>query len=357
MKFGFFDDVNKEYVITTPRTPLPWINYLGTDGFFTLLSNTAGGYAFYKDARLRRITRYRYNNNPLDMEGFRIYIKDGDEIWNPGWMPVKTELDSYRCRHGLGYTVFEGSKGAVRATQTMMVPVKENALLISLELENASAERKELEVFPFIEFCLWDAMDDGSNFQRNYSCGEMEVEANAIYHKTEYRERRDHYALFWSNENWDGFDTSRDAFCGMYGGVTEPEAVLRGSCSGSVAHGWQPVGAMQFHVALDPDEKKRLIFGLGYIEQKAEDKWASPSDDSMKPLFNSASAPESMLTPEALRKADEDPEARKGYNIINKDKAHAMMERYRDAESFDRSLQELKDYWTELLSRYQVRSE
>lgn len=93
MKFGHFDDVKKEYVISNPRTPYPWINYLGTQEFFSLISNTAGGYSFYKDARLRRITRYRYNNVPIDMGGRYFYIKDGETIWNPGWSPVKTELD------------------------------------------------------------------------------------------------------------------------------------------------------------------------------------------------------------------------------------------------------------------------
>ena len=95
MKFGYFDDRNKEYVITTPQTPLPWINYLGSEDFFSLVSNTAGGYSFYRDARMRRLTRYRYNNSPLDMDGHRIYIKDGDTVWNPGWQPTKTPLDSY----------------------------------------------------------------------------------------------------------------------------------------------------------------------------------------------------------------------------------------------------------------------
>ena len=101
MKFGHFDDARKEYVITTPRTPLPWINYLGSEDFFSLVSNTAGGYSFYRDARMRRLTRYRYNSSPLDMDGHHIYIKDGDTVWNPGWQPTKTELDSYACRHGL----------------------------------------------------------------------------------------------------------------------------------------------------------------------------------------------------------------------------------------------------------------
>ena len=76
MKYGYFDDINKEYVITTPKTPLPWINYLGCEDFFRLISNTGGGYCFYKDAKLMRLTRYRYNNAPLDNNGHYYYIKD-----------------------------------------------------------------------------------------------------------------------------------------------------------------------------------------------------------------------------------------------------------------------------------------
>ena len=184
MQFGFFDDQRREYVIASPRTPLPWINYLGSEDFFTLLSNTAGGYCFYRDARLRRLTRYRYNNSPLDQEGFHIYIKDGDTVWNPGWQPAKTELDRYTCRHGLGYSVIEGQKDGVSATQTLLVPQGDNCLLVRLTLKNETDAEKVLDVFPYVEFCLWDAMDDGSNFQRNFSIGEVELEPDAIYHKS-----------------------------------------------------------------------------------------------------------------------------------------------------------------------------
>ena len=176
MKFGYFDDRNKEYVITTPQTPLPWINYLGSEDFFSLVSNTAGGYSFYRDARMRRLTRYRYNNSPLDMDGHRIYIKDGDTVWNPGWQPTKTPLDSYSCRHGLGYTVVEGKKDGVTARQELFVPKGDACELDRLTLTNRSDRPRELDVFGYVEFCLWDAVDDSTNFQRNFSTGEVEVE-------------------------------------------------------------------------------------------------------------------------------------------------------------------------------------
>ena len=317
MKYGFFDDARREYVITTPRTPLPWINYLGSEEFFTLLSNTAGGYSFYRDARLRRLTRYRYNNCPLDSEGFHIYIREGDLVWNPGWQPTQTELDSYRCRHGLGYTVLEGSKNGLSARQELFVPKGDNCLLMRLTVKNDSAAEKTLSVFPYLEFCLWDAMDDGSNFQRNYSTGEVEVLGAAIYHKTEYRERRDHYAVFWADRQPDGFDTAREAFIGTYGSPARPEAVLGGGCTGSIAHGWQPVAAQQFDLTLAPGQSERLLFGLGYIENPQEEKWERPG-------------------------------------VINKTRAEAMMARYADNAAFDAALAALAEHWEALLSGYQA---
>ena len=263
MRFGHFDDAKREYVIETPRTPLPWINYLGSEDFFALVSNTAGGYAFYRDARLRRLTRYRYNNCPLDSDGFHVYVKDGDTVWNPGWQPTQTELDEYECRHGLGYTSLRGSKSGIAVRQEMLVPKGDNCLLTRLTVTNESDAPRTVSLFPYAEFCLWDAMDDSSNFQRNFSIGEVELEPNAIYHKTEYRERRDHYAVLWADRPYEGFDTSRDAFIGVYGAPSMPQAVKNGACTGSVAHGWAPVGAMQFTLSLAPGASQTLLLGLG----------------------------------------------------------------------------------------------
>ncbi|MBR0040919.1 MAG: glycosyl transferase [Oscillospiraceae bacterium] len=319
MQFGHFDDARREYVITTPQTPLPWINYLGSEAFFVLCSNTAGGYAFYRDARLRRLTRYRYNNAPLDQEGFRLYVRDADRVWCPGWQPVQTALDSYRCRHGLGYTVIRGVKDGLAVEQELLVPPGDDCLLMRVTVTNESDMEKTPRLFPYIEFCLWDAMDDSSNFQRNYSIGEVEIVGGAIYHKTEYRERRDHYAVFWSNTAPDGFDTARDAFLGLYGSAARPEAVFGAGCTGSVAHGWQPIAAQEFDLKLRPGEKCSLLFGLGYIENPQSEKWAAPG-------------------------------------VINKTRAEAMMARYADDKAFDAALAALKQRWDALLSGYQVQS-
>ena len=319
MKFGHFDDDRKEYVITTPQTPLPWINYLGSEDFFSLVSNTAGGYSFYRDARMRRLTRYRYNSSPLDMDGHHIYIKDGDTVWNPGWQPTKTELDSYTCRHGLGYTILEGKKNGISAAQELFVPKGDACELDRLTLKNETDAAKELDVFSYVEFCLWDAIDDSSNFQRNFSTGEVEVEPGIIYHKTEYRERRNHYAVFWSNTPVTSFDTTRDAFCGVYGGPADPQAVRAGHCSGSIAHGWAPVGALHIHVTLASGEEKKILFGLGYIENPQEEKFSAPG-------------------------------------VINKTRAHAMMERYATDAQVDAARAALAQHWENLLSTYHLES-
>lgn len=273
MKFGYFDDENREYVITTPKTPLPWINYLGCGEFFSLMSNTCGGYTFYKDAKLLRLTRYRYNDVPNDINGKYFYIKDGDTIWNPGWKPTKTPLDSYECRHGMGYSRFTSSKNGLKAEMLAFVPMNDNCEVTRLILTNLSDKPKTFSVFSYVEFCLWNADDDSRNFQRNLSTGEVEIDGSTIYHKTEYRERRNHYAVYSVNHPIDGFDTIRDEFLGAYRGAHEPEVVEQGHSKNSVASGWSPIASQQINLTLQPGESESLIYVLGYIENPQDEKW------------------------------------------------------------------------------------
>ena len=319
MKFGYFDDANREYVITTPKTPLPWINYLGCNDFFSLISNTCGGYSFYKDAKLLRLTRYRYNDVPMDINGKYLYIKDGDTIWNPGWEPVKTDLDSYECRHGIGYSRFTSSKNDVQASVLTFVPMNDTCEVSQLKLTNNSSEAKTLSVFSYVEWCLWNADDDSRNFQRNYSTGEVEVVGSTIFHKTEYRERRNHYAIYSVNAEIAGFDTIREAFLGSYRGAYEPEAVEKGACTNSMASGWQPIASHQLNITLAPGETKSYVFVLGYIENPEEEKWES-------------------------------------YGVINKKRAYAMLDRYKTDADVEKAFAELNDYWKKLLSKYTVKS-
>ena len=315
MKYGHFDDKAREYVIDTPRTPYPWINYLGCEQFFGIISNTAGGYCFYRDARLRRVTRYRYNNMPVDNGGRYFYIKDGDTVWNPGWKPVKTELDSYSCRHGMGYTIITGQKNGLTASQLSFVPMGVNAEVHQVTLRNDSDAPKNVILTSFVEFCLWNAQDDMTNFQRNFSTGEVEVEGSVIYHKTEYRERRNHYAFYAVNTPVDGFDTDMETFLGLYNGFENPQAVFTGKMGNSIASGWQPMAAHQVKVSLAPGEERRFNFVLGYVEVPQAEKFVAPS-------------------------------------VINKAPAKALLEKLTTDEQIADAFNALKKHWDNLLSAY-----
>ncbi|MCL2071027.1 MAG: glycosyl transferase [Oscillospiraceae bacterium] len=334
MKFGYFDDANKEYVITTPQTPYPWINYLGTQGFFSLISNTAGGYSFYKDARLRRITRYRYNNVPVDMGGRYFYINDNSHVWNPGWSPVKTALDSYECRHGLGYTVIKSASRGIEAKVTFFVPQDFDGEVQKVTLTNATKDFKKIKLFSFAEWCLWDAQDDTTNFQRNFNTGEVEIEGSTIFHKTEYKERRDHFAFYSVNAKLSGFDTDRERFIGLYNGFGEAQVPFKGTSTNSVADGWSPVASHYIEVGIEPGESKDYIFVLGYVENEFDEKFTDDLKEGDKVFASGKSSK----------------------NIINKKKAYEMIARCDTAEKADKLFEELRVHWNALLSQYSVDS-
>lgn len=327
-RYGHFDDAHREYVITDPKTPWPWINYLGNEDFFSLISNTAGGYSFYKDAKFRRITRYRYNNVPMDNDGRYFYIKDGDTVWNPGWKPCRTKLDSYECRHGMNYTRITGSKDGVEASVLFFVPLHAHCEVQRMTLTNNSKEQKHLTVFSFEEWCLWNAATDMENFQRNFSTGEVEIEGSTIYHKTEYRERRNHYAFYHVNSPIKGFDTDRETFVGLYSEKSMPDAVAEGHCRNSVAHGWSPIAVHEIDVTLKPGEHRDLIFILGYVEEQQDRKWVDKDGN--------------YCGEDGLD------------HVINKEKAHAIIDAYDTVEKVDKAFAELNSYWTGLLGIFRA---
>jgi len=323
MRYGYFDDERREYVITRPDTPLPWINYLGCEEYFGIISNTAGGYSFYKDARLRRLTRYRYNNAPLDSGGRYIYLRDDDanspQFWSPTWQPTRTPLEDYQCHHGMGYTVIQSTCNGIKTNTRYFIPLGANLEIWQLTLTNQRPEAANLSIFATIEFCLWDAMDDSTNFQRNYSVGEVEVVDGVIYHKTEYRERRDHFAFFACSEKLAGFDTDREAFLGPYRGWDSPVGVERGALSNSTAHGWQPIGAAHVQMSLQAGEQKTVIFLLGYHENPLGEKYDPP-----------------------------------GSQIINKRTVLPIIKRFLQPAEVMSAFDDLHEHWLGLLTKLQV---
>ncbi len=327
MHYGHFDDKQREYVIERPDTPLPWINYLGSEAYFSIISNTGGGYSFYKDARLRRLIRYRYNNAPLDVGGRYFYIREETNaahpsaplVWSPCWQPTRIPLDEYECRHGMGYTVITSVKAGIKASTRFFVPLGENLEIWEMTLVNQRVDVSKLSVFSAVEFNLWDAQDDATNFQRNYSIGEVEILDGVIYHKTEYRERRNHFAYLACSEPLAGFDTQREAFLGPYHGWDSPSAVSEGQLTGSIAHGWQPIGAQQVDLQLKAGEQKKIIFILGYHE--------NPDGEKFDPFHS---------------------------QTINKRTVLPVIKRHLQKDKVDKSFRELRSYWDGLLDKFQV---
>ncbi|MBI1278686.1 MAG: glycosyl transferase [Anaerolineaceae bacterium] len=319
MSFGYFDDAQREYVITQPDTPLPWLNYLGNEAYFGIISNTAGGYSFYRDARLRRLTRYRYNNAPRDIGGRYLYLRDNadGDYWSPTWQPTQTELQDYNCRHGMGYTTIQSTYKNVTAQVRYFVPQGANLEVWQVKVTNNRSAAADLSLFSFVEFCLWDANDDMTNFQRNFSIGEVEIKDGVIYHKTEYRERRDHFAYFACSEPLAGYDTSRDEFLGAYRGSDRPKVVEQGESNNSVAHGWAPIGSHHVKLALAAGETREINFILGYQENPRDDKWESQ-------------------------------------HVINKKRAEPIIAHYLQTANINSAFDALRNYWDGLLGILQV---
>ena len=318
--YGHFDDSAREYVITDPATPWPWINYLGCEDFFSLISNTAGGYCFCRDAKFRRILRYRYNGVPMDDGGRYFYVREADgTVWNPGWKPCKTPLDAYECRHGMGYTRISGERQGLRAEVLFFVPPGRRCEIHKLTLTNRSGEPRAFKLFSLVEWCLWNAATDMENFQRNLSTGEVEIEGSTLYHKTEYRERRDHYAFYGVNAPVDGFDTDRETFIGLYNGFDAPQNVLAGQAANSVAHGWSPIASHCISMTLQPGQSRTLVFVLGYVENPPEHKFAADGS-------------------------------------IDKTRAHELLAAFDSTDKVDAAFDALLRYWDALLGRFQVQS-
>ena len=317
-EYGCFDDAKREYVIKRPDTPLPWLNYLGQDEFFGLCTNTAGGYTFWKDAKLRRLTRYRYNHVPYDLGGRYLYVNDGGDVWNPGWKPVKAKLDRYEGRHGMGYTKIVGERGGLEVDTLFFVPNRENCELWKVTVRNKSLRPKTVKLYSYQEFCFFEALNDMTNYQRTYSIGEVEVEGGAIYHKTEYRERRNHYALFACTRAVSGFDTSRDAFVGIHEGLHEAKVPFAGKASNSMAFGWNPIGSHEVTLELKPGQAESFSFILAYVEQGEAPKFDAPF-------------------------------------VMNKSVGRAIVEKYSRPGAVDAAFKELNQGWESLLSKFQAK--
>ncbi len=268
MNYGYFDEQANEYVVTRPDTPTPWINYLGSGQYGGIVSNTGGGYSFHKDPQNRRITRYRYNSIPTDRPGRYVYIRDAatGDFWNPGFQPSGTKLDSYRCRHGMGYTVLEGERRGVGADVTYFVPEGKDFEVWLVRVKNGTNITKNIQVFSYAEFCYWDAIMDQQNVDWVQQINQGRYDNGIITwfpHMT-----NDRCTFFATGEPVSSFDTNLEAFIGKYHSEANPVAVEQGACSNSISYRTNGVGAFCIDMALERGEERELVFLLGYTEHK-----------------------------------------------------------------------------------------
>ena len=322
MTYGYFDDDKKEYVIRTPMTPWPWINYLGTEDFISLISNCGGGYSFYRDALYRRITRYRHNNIPADLGARAFWVRESDGLtWSPCWKPAQIWLDKYECRHGLGYTRISGKKDGLDVSILFTVPLGKNAELQRATITNHGESVRDISFYSYVEFALWNAQADGENFQRNLSLGEVELFGSTIIHKTGYRERRNHFSFYRSFDKPDGFDTDRDVFLGFHRAMSEPAMIRDRDSGNSLADGWYPIAAFRHDIVLEAGAARELNFMLGYVENPSDAKW----------------------------------EPRQTAKLVNRTPIISLVSAFDDSRKFDGALTELGRHQAQLISRFRIR--
>ena len=274
MQYGYFDNEKREYVIDNVALPCSWTNYLGVEDMAAVINHTAGGYLFYKTPEYHRISRFRGNGVPMDRPGFYVYIRDNEkkDYHSISWQPVAKDLSkaSYRCRHGLSYTVYESEYDGLASSQTMVIPRGENVLLWDVKVKNTTDAVRDLSLFTYMEFSFHHIMIDNQNFQMSLYCAGSSYDENIIEYDLFYEEFG--YQYFTSNVTPDGFDCLRDSFLGAYRTEDNPIAVEHGTCSGSHELGNNHCGSLQKDLVLAPGEEVRLIFMLGEGNREAGKK-------------------------------------------------------------------------------------
>jgi cellobiose phosphorylase len=312
--YGRFDDAAREYVITRPDTPLPWLNYLGQDEFFGLCTNTAGGYTFWKDAKLRRLTRYRYNNVPYDLGGRYLYVNDAGSVWNPGWKPTKAKLDKYECRHGLGYTTHRRRKGWRGSDpEDVRAPGREPGTVAGHRAQHRQGrEVPEALLLPGVLLLRGterhDQLPAHVQHRRSGNRRQRHLPQDRIP-----RTSQPLHAVRLHPRHSAGYDTSRDAFVGIHEGLHEAKVPFAGKASNSKAFGWNPIGSHRSLAGTPARTSPR------------------PSRSSWPTWTTPWASPEKFVAP----------------YVMNKTVGKAIVEKYSKPGAVEAAFASLKAYWDE----------
>jgi N,N'-diacetylchitobiose phosphorylase len=290
MQYGYFDDQNKEYVITRPDTPKSWSNYLGSTEYGAIITNNAGGYSFYKSGGMGRFMRMRFNSIPMDQPGRYVYLHDRSsrDFWSVSWQPVGKPLDKYKseCRHGTAYTVIKSDYSDISSETTYFVPLGKLFEIWKVKLTNNSNRKRKLRAFTYVELAgNWSAIDDLLNIQYVQYTALMKVTDNIIDHGTNInipempdnfmeKDQGRHTFQAITGAKVTGYDTDREVFIGPYRTYANPVAVEKGKCNNSIAYGDNPCGALQADIDLEAGQTKEFLVILGIGKAEIEGKAA-----------------------------------------------------------------------------------
>ena len=308
MKYGFFDNDNREYVITRPDVPAPWTNYLGTEKFCTVISHNAGGYSFYNSPEYNRVTKFRPNGT-FDRPGHYVYLRDDEtgDYWSISWQPVAKSLDeaSYEVRHGLSYSKFKCDYNGIEATKTLFVPKGEDAEVWDVVIKNTSDKPRVISAFSFVEFSFSHIQSDNQNHQMSlYSAGtsytEGVIECDLYYNTNDF----EGFYYLASTFDPDSYDGQRDTFLGAYRDEANPIAVEKGQCSNSAQTCYNHCGSLHKQFTIQPGEEVRFAYVLG----------------------------------------------------LGKGNGDRLRKKYQDVANVDAAFQEIKDHWSERCEKFQVKS-
>lgn len=263
MRYGYFDNEHREYVIDRVDLPASWTNYIGLKDLYGVFNHTAGGYVVYKSSEYHRITRFRANGVPMDGPGHYVYLRDDEtgDYWSVSWQPVGKPREYYSCRHGLSYVKYNCDYSGIHAQQKLFVAMDDPVEIWDVTLRNDSGKPRKLSVFSYLEFSFHHVAMDNQNFQMSLYAAGSRCEDGVIEHDLYYEE--DGYQFFTANFTPDGFDCLRDAFIGPYRTERNPIAVESGRCTGSAEKGGNHCGCLKKTVELQPGEEIRLIYLLG----------------------------------------------------------------------------------------------
>ena len=274
-EYGDFDEQAREFVISNPNTPRPWINYLSNGEYCALISQAAGGFSFYLDAAHHRITRWAPANYLNDRPGRYIYVRDPETkgVFSGTYAPCN-KSERFECRHGLGYTRIKNRYEGIQVTTTFFVPEKERLEVWMVEAKNTSRRERTVELYPFIEWHLgnWESELCVRNLTVLMNEGYLNERLQAVWASK----------FPWGNKPWpfhaflasslpvEAHDVDYEAFIGPEGDYASPRALKADGCQNTRVRGNNMVGALKHTLTLKPGESRQFVVIMGIAETEDE---------------------------------------------------------------------------------------